>query len=133
MTAAHIATEQLPLLEGEEEGRDGPIVRVRVPPKGHSLISNGEFLLDPFPSAEVLAAVDRAGRESDDAGAWFDVPEGSIVLDEQPATSIYRNDAGSAVIRQRSWSDDDDPFVIITAESLPKVIDALRKFVEGAQ
>jgi hypothetical protein len=48
----------------------------------------------------------------------------SVVIPQQPETACYRNEAGQIVIRQRHWPDDDS-FVYINPESLPRIIAAL--------
>jgi hypothetical protein len=50
-----------------------------------------------------------------------------IIVPEQFALAIYRNHWGQVVLRQeRSWDEDDDAFVRVNTESLPKVIARLQ-------
>jgi hypothetical protein len=52
----------------------------------------------------------------------------SVVLQSQPATAIYFNPKGCIVIRQeRSWCQDDDPYVVITPENAVQFMEALAK------
>jgi len=51
---------------------------------------------------------------------------GSVVLREQRATAVYRNPAGDLVIRQeRSWNEEEDPFVVITQQNEQEFLDKL--------
>jgi hypothetical protein len=64
-------------------------------------------------------------REFDDFD-WRDDP--SIVLKSQPATAIYYNPHGCIVIRQeRSWAQDEDPYVYISPENAVTFMEALAK------
>jgi hypothetical protein len=57
---------------------------------------------------------------------WHDDP--SVVLRSQPATAIYHNPKGHIVIRQeRSWSEDSDPYVMISPENATTFMEALAK------
>jgi hypothetical protein len=57
---------------------------------------------------------------------WHDDP--SVVLRTQPATAIYHNGNGHIVIRQeRSWAQEDDPYVMISAENAVTFMEALAK------
>jgi hypothetical protein len=70
----------------------------------------------------------QAGPSSPDYGDfdWLDDP--SVVLRSQPATAIYRNDAGHLVIRQeRSWAQEEDPYVMISPENAVTFMEALAK------
>jgi hypothetical protein len=52
----------------------------------------------------------------------------SVVLQSQPATAIYFNPKGCIVIRQeRSWCQDDDPYVVISPENAVVFMEALAK------
>lgn len=55
----------------------------------------------------------------------------SVVLWEQPATAVYWNPRGQAVIRQSRW-DDDDPYLIFAAENLPRLIERLEAMLKEA-
>jgi hypothetical protein len=57
---------------------------------------------------------------------WADDP--SVVLRSQPATAIYQNSMGHLVIRQeRSWAQEDDPYVMISPENAITFMEALAK------
>jgi hypothetical protein len=56
-----------------------------------------------------------------------------VVLREQPATAVYVNDYGQAVIRQeRPWDQDEDAFVVIDRAHLREIIDALAALQTGS-
>lgn len=57
---------------------------------------------------------------------WADDP--AVVLRSQPATAIYHNPMGHLVIRQeRSWAQEDDPYVMISPENAVTFMEALAK------
>jgi hypothetical protein len=57
---------------------------------------------------------------------WHEDP--SVVLRSQPATAIYHNPMGHLVIRQeRSWSEESDPYVMISPENAVTFMEALAK------
>jgi hypothetical protein len=68
-------------------------------------------------------------RDYDDFD-WYEDP--SVVLRSQPATAIYHNNKGHIVIRQeRSWSEDSDPYVMISPENAVTFMEALAKRARG--
>jgi hypothetical protein len=86
--------------------------------------------LKPIAVAEaataVLAASAPAKDESYDDFDWSSDP--SIVLREQRATAVYRNDYNSIVIRQeRTWDEDSDPFMVIADDNSTAFMEALAK------
>lgn len=71
-------------------------------------------------------------RGSDDRFDWSN--DESVVVEHQSALAVYQNQSGDVVIRQeRSWDEDQDTHVVITKESLPQIIDALRRFAERGE
>jgi hypothetical protein len=49
-----------------------------------------------------------------------------VILREQRRTAVYRNPHGDLVIRQeRSWNEDEDPFLVIAANNVQTLIDKL--------
>ena len=71
------------------------------------------------------AGISRVEKDFDDFN-WHDDP--SVVLRSQPATAVYHNAAGHLVIRQeRSWSQEDDPYVMISPENAVTFMEALAK------
>jgi hypothetical protein len=55
---------------------------------------------------------------------WSD--DDVVVLREQRLTAVYRNPHGDLVIRQeRSWNEDEDPFLVIAADNVQPLIDKL--------
>jgi hypothetical protein len=55
---------------------------------------------------------------------WSD--DDVVVLREQRLTAVYRNPHGDLVIRQeRSWNEDEDPFLVIAADNVQTLIDKL--------
>jgi hypothetical protein len=76
----------------------------------------------------VLAAAGPPRRDDAEFGDfdWADDP--AVVLRSQPATAIYHNPMGHIVIRQeRSWAQEDDPYVMISPENAVTFMEALAK------
>lgn len=80
-------------------------------------------------AAEIVAAL--ADNKPADEFDW--TSDDSIVCQEQPATAVYRNRAGSIVIRQeRSWDADEDSFVYISDRTVAlAVIAAIKRYIGG--
>jgi ABC-type Zn uptake system ZnuABC Zn-binding protein ZnuA len=74
----------------------------------------------------VLAAAGPTKERDFEDFDWHDDP--SVVLRTQPATAIYHNGNGHIVIRQeRSWAQEDDPYVMISPENAVTFMEALAK------
>src|ERR1700733_11478027 len=59
-------------------------------------------------------------------GFDWNAQDGSIVLNEQPATAVYFNAAGGLIIRQKAdWDQEDDSIVIIAPGNINRFIDEL--------
>ena len=87
-------------------------------------------VVDKIEKAEAATAVLGSGIAFRDEQIgdfdWHDDP--SVVLRTQPATAIYHNGAGHIVIRQeRSWAQEDDPYVMISPENAVTFMEALAK------
>jgi hypothetical protein len=55
-----------------------------------------------------------------------------VVIQGQSAIALYLNPRDVVVIRQeRDWCDEDDPFICVRPENLPRLIDKLRKYLPG--
>lgn len=67
-----------------------------------------------------------APEPKDDAAMFNWVNDDSIIIREQRATAVYENVDGDIVIRQqKSWDQDDDPCMVITADNRHALIRAL--------
>lgn len=63
-----------------------------------------------------------------------DDDDGTVVLREQPATAIYWNENGAAVVRQeRAWDEDSDTLIIIQPENVSAVARALLALIDPAK
>jgi hypothetical protein len=52
----------------------------------------------------------------------------SVILQEQRATAVYQNRFGGLVIRQeKTWDEESDPYVVISAENAVTFMEALAK------
>jgi hypothetical protein len=111
-----------------------PTITGDVPPARSvaTLISNGQdVLLAPEVDMKVIDRIGQDLREveaaADDEGHDFDwVENADIVVQEQRATAVYINPKGHVVIRQeRSWCEEEDPFIVIKPENLMPLIDRL--------
>jgi hypothetical protein len=72
----------------------------------------------------VVIPDDDAPADGPEGFDWF--KDASVIVPEQQAVAVYRNQQGDIVIRQeRSWSQDDDSFVVIHPDNLMRVIDRL--------
>jgi hypothetical protein len=78
-------------------------------------------------AATAVLAASGPGPSNDQSYDDFDwCRDPSIVLREQRATAIYRNNSNSIVIRQeRTWDEESDPFMVITEENLVTFMEAL--------
>jgi hypothetical protein len=81
---------------------------------------------------EAADRIEGASKESShsDRWKWDEAREGGLVVaEEQRVTAVYTNPFGAVVIRQEASeldnSPDDDPFVFIRPEFVPKLIRAL--------
>src|SRR4030088_1216666 len=55
-----------------------------------------------------------------------------VVMPEQPATAVYLNRWGQAVIRQqRDWDDEEDTYVRINLHHVQALIDALQAVMQA--
>ena len=85
-------------------------------------------------SSKVTAAEMVAALTSGSTPDEFDwATDNSVVCQEQPATAVYRNRAGSIIIRQeRSWDADEDSFVYISDRTVAlAVIAAIKRYIGG--
>ncbi|MFO1098232.1 MAG: hypothetical protein U1E81_08140 [Xanthobacteraceae bacterium] len=71
-----------------------------------------------------------ADRGEDEADfSWSD--DDVVVLRPQQAVAIYRNPRGDLVIRQeRTWSEHDDPFIVICRNNEQEFLDRLCDFLD---
>lgn len=99
----HNGAHALPLLE---VGDDAP--------------ANLPAVLEKEPTPAEPADSDHTGDDFD----WLN--DESVVLEEQPATAVYRNRAGGLVIRQqRAWDEEADPCIVIAAASIDEFLEAV--------
>jgi hypothetical protein len=63
---------------------------------------------------------------------WDNLAEESVIADERRAIAVYENPMGQIVIRQQAFdgSPDEDPFICIPREILPKLLKALQGFLD---
>jgi hypothetical protein len=78
-------------------------------------------------SAQVsLLPANEFKSRSDNTGDWWRSHPEAVLLEQQPRTAVYRNEAGAIVIRQEDGSGAcGDPFVTILPEHLPRILAAL--------
>lgn len=65
-------------------------------------------------------------KEREDRFDWF---EEDLVLEDQRPVAIYYNKRNHLVIRQEGWGGDDDAFVTIAPQNIPRFIEQLRGLV----
>jgi hypothetical protein len=76
------------------------------------------------PPAETRTLTVLRPEQDDCEFDWSD--DNVVVLREQRLTAVYRNPHGDLVIRQeRSWNEDEDPFLVIAANNVQTLIDKL--------
>jgi len=64
----------------------------------------------------------------------FDWDSEEVIVRRQAAIAVYENADGDAVIRaQQDWNDDDDTWIVIEKNNLPRVISALQKLLDGGK
>jgi hypothetical protein len=64
----------------------------------------------------------------------WDPENEDVIVPDQLALAVYRNHWGQVVIRQeRAWDEEDDVYVRINMESLPKVIARLQRLLDGKE
>lgn len=82
-------------------------------------------------TAEAVAAIDaaraeRARRLEEERDKTFDHDNEDLLVPRQPATSVYWNPYGQVVIIQDGSGDpDEDPYLLISREHVPKLIGRL--------
>jgi hypothetical protein len=64
----------------------------------------------------------------------WDPENGDVIVPHQPALAVHLNRWRQVVIRQeRNWDDDDDTYITINMESLPRVIATLQAIQRGQE
>ncbi len=77
-----------------------------------------------FPIRKIDSPLLASENLSTDDFDWKKLDPGDVVLVEQKETAIYRNDAGSVVIRQYAYPDE-DPVVIVAQANVDAFLEKL--------
>jgi hypothetical protein len=67
------------------------------------------------------------GKEREDRFDWFD--DDSIILEEQLPIAIYFNKRDHLIIRQEGRGGDEDAFIYVAPQNIPRFIEQLRSLV----